>query len=249
MPRAVSLALAMGASRRTLDPGLQGLLTAPTAWTLAILLASWRSGGNDDGLDMSRYPEFAGAFEMYGGVLSRFIDTAASARDPIELASAGGLFVAALKQIGVGTIKGVVDSQRFRSVQTEVLARYPMPAEVAAAFNGMAPAQAPRAEVDRTRQFDSFDYRRPSNAAPAAPSVSVEQLASWRRELNRADISPEMRWFYEQKMVSAKQIAYSNPADARAAWQAMLAGPLHAELRQYFSENLRSLDARTVAKS
>jgi len=249
MSRAVTLAQAMAASRRTLDPSLQGLLTAPTAWTLAGLLASWYPGGDDDGLDMSRYPEFAGAFSMYGGVLSRFIDAALDAKDPIGLASAGGIFVAALKQIGVGTIKGVIDSQRFRSVQAELLARFPIPAEVSAAFNGLAPASPPRAEVDRARQFDSFDYRRPAPTAPAPATASAELVASWRRELSRADLSPEMRWFYEQKMVSAKQIAYGSPADARAVWKAMLAGPLHAELRQYYSENLRSLDARTGAKA
>ena len=124
-----------------------------------------------------------------------------------------------------------------------------MPAEVSAAFNGLAPAQDKRVEPDRVRQYDSFDYRRQPSAPQPAASVSAEQLAFWRRELNRADLSPEMRWFYEQKMVSAKEIAYSSPADARSAWQAMLAGPLHAELRQYYADNLRSLDVRTGAKA
>lgn len=251
MPLAKTLALAMAASRRTLGADMQGMLTAPTVWTLSILLASWRGGADGDGVDMSRYPEFSGAFQMYSGVLSRFIDAAIDARDQIQLASAGGLFVAALKQIGIGTLKGVMDSQRFRSVQSELIGRYPIPEEVTAAFNGLAPAQEKRAEPDRTRQFDSFDYRRqPSaGAAPAAASAPPEQLAFWKRELNRADLSPEMRWFYEQKMVGAKQVAYSTPTDARAAWQAMLAGPLHDQLRQYYSENLRSLDARTGAKA
>lgn len=252
MPRAVSLALAMAAARRTLDPSLQGLLTAQRAWTLGALLSSWRFPDDNDALDMSQYPEFRTAFSMYGGVLSRFIDAALQAQDPIEFARAGGIFVAALQQIGASTLKGVLDTPRFRAVQTEILARRQVPAEVMAAFNGLAPAQEPRAAVDRVRQFDSFDYRRQPSASaaqPASPSVSAEQVAAWRRELSRADLSPEMRWFYEQKMVSAKEIAYRNAADARAAWQAMLASPLHAELRQYFSDNLRSLDARTGAKA
>lgn len=252
MARAVTLALAMAAARRTLDPSLQGLLTPQRAWTLAALLASWRFEGEDDTLDMSRYPEFRTAFSMYSGVLSRFIDAALDAQDPIGLAKAGGIFVAALKQIGVSTLRSVLDTPRFRAVQVEVLARRQVPDEVTAAFNGLAPSQQPRAEVDRVRQFDSFDYRRQPSASaapPAGPSVSAEQVAAWRRELNRADLSPEMRWFYEQKMVSAKEVAYRNAADARAAWQAMLASPLHAELRQYFADNLRNLDARTGAKA
>ena len=73
------------------------------------------------------------------------------------------------------------------------------------------------------------------------PPSDVE-ITRWQAELARLDLSPEMRWLYEQKLLGSQRPGYRSPQAARDAWTAALGQARNPGLRGYFAENLKTLE-------
>lgn len=223
--------IARAVSRAELKPDLTGLFTPPTVWTLAYLLAQWRMGRD---LSADGLSQFATAFGWFRNPLERFIVKAESARDDAALAGASKLFLAVVDEIGADRLRDAMNSSVFRMARDKINRDFPPPAELTAPI--VQPVAYALPVVDRIRDYDRFGYR--SEAPP------TQEVAFFRAQLKRTEIAPDLRWFYEEKLRAVGQFPYETAADALAVWRAMLAGPLHPDLRRYYTENLDSLLGR-----
>jgi len=239
MPTAIELApkLALAMARAPLPPEARQVLSLQVAWPLAFLLAEWRLGRD---LAAAGLAQIALAFSFFRGQLERFIGKAETAQDAAALAGAGSLFHSAVQEIGMDRLRQALSSPVFREAVAAINGRVPPPREVAEAFAGSpSPAAQPAPTSSRVRRYEASDYR---NAAPTPTPAESAEVAFYRRELNRADIQPDLRWFYETQLASFGLRPYLRAEDARVVWTEMLKNPLHADLRAYFTEQLRSLN-------
>ncbi len=226
-------------ARPELDPKLQEALTSEVAWSLAVLIASWRTT-EPPLFDLSRYRDVARQFDLYADTLLRFREAATGAKNDFDLAGASGLFQSAVSQIGPRILRYVLASSAFAQIEREILAQLPPPANLA--LN----ADEKERGASRNRRFLGFDYRARSaepSATPAAPVVaSPAEVARWQAELGRKDLPPEMRWLYEQKLLATQKPGYPSAQVARASWQRALEQARNQELRSYFAGNLKTLE-------
>lgn len=236
-PPAVQLALAILKARDSLPRELAQLITPEIAWTLAVLLFSWRPDGVGGEVDLSRFDDVLGAFDRYQDTLLRLRRAAGEAKTAIDIAGTSGLFVSAVRTIGATLLGYLLRSDRFRALQTYIEQARPMPADVRGSDGGIGEPSRPT----RSERYRSFDYRPRSRVEPPSEPTPA-QLAHWRDQLARDDLSPEMRWFYEQKLESAGQPIYTDVDQAERRWSAVLGrNELTPELRQYFAANLSDL--------
>ncbi len=122
------------------------------------------------------------------------------------------------------------------------------------------PKQPPSEPVKptRTRSFDAPLFRsqdadlqeesqgkdsNPANQKNAGKTITppAEEISFWRQQLGRLELSPKQRRYYEDKLTSAGNAPYRRPQDARLVWEKTLTQPLDAELREYYTEQLRAL--------
>lgn len=223
-------------TRPELDPKLQEALTSEVAWSLAVLIASWRAT-EPPLFDLSRYRDVVRQFDLYADTLLRFREAATGAKNDFDLAGASGLFQSAVSQIGPRILRYVLASSTFAQIEQEILAKLPPPAHLA--LN----AEEKERGASRNRRFLGFDYRPRSGEPPAAPVVaSAAEVVRWQAELKRKDLPPEMRWLYEQKLLATQKPGYPSAQEARASWQRALGQARNLELRSYFAENLKTLE-------
>jgi hypothetical protein len=238
------LALAILRARDQLPRELQQLVTPSVAWTLAVLLISWRPAGLGGEVDLSSYQDVTKAFDRFADTLLRFRQSAAQAKSALDVAGASGLFISAVNSIGPEILQYLLRSDRFQNLQRYILTIRALPADVQQAGSVAAsPVRATRS--DRFGQFDN----RPRNATGSAGSEAsaLPQVSHWRAQLTRDDLSPEMRWFYEQKLQNSGQPLYGDFNEAQRRWTAVLTkNELNPELRQYFQTNLAELQKLRV---
>lgn len=227
-------------ARSELDARLQEALTPEVAWALAVLLVSWRPS-DAPLVNLTPYSEVTRQFDLYADTLLRVREAAVRAKTALDLAGASGYFLSAVSQIGPRILRYVLESRVFAKIVQEILALVPPPSSLALT------EQASERAASRTRRFLAFDYRSRAErdlaeTESASASASVEDLARWKRELQRADLSPEMRWLYEQKLLANQAPGYGSAQAARASWQAALTQTQSPPLRAYFAENLKTLE-------
>lgn len=223
-------------TRPELDAKLQEALTSEVAWSLAVLIASWRASGPPL-FDLSRYRDVVRQFDLYADTLLRFREAATRAKNDFDLAGASGLFQSTVNQIGPRILRYVLASSTFVQIEREILAQLPPPAQLA--LNATPDEQV----LSRSRRFLGFDYRARGTDPPAAPVVaSAAEVARWQTELKRKDLPPGMRWLYEQKLLATQKPGYPSAQEARASWQLALGQARNQELRSYFAENLKTLE-------
>lgn len=235
MQPVTQLALAILQARAELPRKLQELVTPEVAWALAVVLISWRPEGHGGEVDLRDFKDVTDAFDRFADTLLRFRQYAARAKSTLELAGASGIFLSAVNLIGATLLIYLLQSDRFQSLKRYIEQARPIPKEVQRA--GGSAAEGERStRNDRYRQFDN----RPRAAdAPQEAAPTAAQLAQWWAELDRPDLSPEMRWFYEQKLESANLAAYRDLDHAERMWAATLRQPaLNPALRDYFAANL-----------
>lgn len=124
------------------------------------------------------------------------------------------------------------------------------------------PPSEPVVKPTRARSFDAplFRYQNADlqeepelkDSSPANPknlgrpfTPPAEEITFWRQQLERPALSPKHRQYYEGKLISAGNAPYRRPQDARLVWEKMLTQPLDAELREYYTEQLRALPAQS----
>lgn len=219
----------------------RALLKVGQAWALAFLLAEWRNGRD---LAAAGLSDIAMAFRFFKGALDRFIDKAQSASDAAARAGAASLFDSAVREIGEDRLQQALASRVFARAADVITQQVPIPEEVSRAFSGTSSARnqdstppqvAPMPAPNRVQAYNAADYRRPKASADNG------EMAFYRRQLNGTSISPELRWWYEQRMEASGMPIYQTDDDARAVYTAMLAGPLHPDLRKYYQGKLDSL--------
>lgn len=231
-------ALARAMARAQLPEEARKLLTLQVAWTLAYILAEWRAGRD---LNAAGLPQFAMAFSFFRAPLERFITKAESAQDAAAFAGAGSYFASAVNDIGLDRLQDALETSVFRQAQQSIVRQVPPPAEVVQAFGGAVQPRAEQSEQpSRIRQYAAADYQTRQNPAQLA------DIAFYRAQLFRVNLSPEERWFAEQQLVGRGEVPYQSPADARAVWEAALRSPMHGDLRRYFASNLAELDGKSV---
>ncbi len=253
MGTARQMAAAILGARPELGGGLSSKVTREVAWTLAVLIASWRlpAGGREPGepgVDLRPYQDLAGAFERIGDSLIRFREAAGKARNAIDLAGASGLFLSISKTIGPETLAYVLESDRFAQIQRAVLSQYPIPGDLQAAA---LTATLGVPEDSRARRYLEFDYRSRgdgfSTVEPAAGRAAVNsEIQQWQQALRRSDLPPHQRWLFEQKLVGVGQFAYGSAEEARKIWLDAMTQSSTPELRQYFAQNIQQLRTREV---
>lgn len=228
------LAIAMAQGRTRLPSEAQGLLTAREAWPLGLLLAAWRVPGSAEGVQIGGFSDIAMAFRFYAAELGGLVDSVAAVADgdEVALAGAGVSFAYAVQKIGLGTLRQLLRGKRFVDIQESLLGTHPIPADVQRAFSPEANAPRAARPVSRAQQFAGFDRY---------PRESDPEVAYWRRQLERADLPAQMRWFYEQKLLAQKEPMYLSTTEAERVWSDALRNPLQDELRAYFADNLRGL--------
>lgn len=233
------IALAILRARDQLPRALAQLVTPAVAWTLAVLLVSWRPKGAGGEIDLSRFPVVTDSLDRFGGALLRFREDALNAKSALDLAGASGVFVATVNQIGADLLSYLVRSEIFQKLQAYVQSIRPIPAEVLNAAGGVTVSDSP-SRLERYRDFDNRPRTASQPAQPEAPSPA--QLSHWRAQLGRDDLSPEMRWFYEQKIETSGEPIYTDFDDAERRWVSVLGkNQLNPELRAYFAANLEQL--------
>jgi hypothetical protein len=233
------LALAILRAREQLPRSLAQLVTPAVAWTLAVLLISWRPKGLAGEVDLTRFPAVTGALDRFGDALLRFREDALAAKSALDLAGASGVFVATVNQIGADLLSYLVRSEIFQKLQAYIQSVRPIPAEVLNAASGVTVLESP-SRLDRYRAFDNRPRSASQPAQPDAPTSA--QLSHWRAQLGRDDLSPEMRWFYEQKIETSGEPIYTDLNEAERRWLAVLGkNQLNPELRAYFAANLEQL--------
>jgi hypothetical protein len=230
-----------------LPADLQRLLTPERAWTLGILLASWRKQpGRGDSLDLTGLSDVTGSFDRYADTLLRFRRAATEAQDndddALKLAAASGYFIAAVNRIGTDLLGHVIASERFGSIQKQALTQFPLPAELRGAAETKSTAIFP--SESRAKRYLGFDNRpkgQPQASADLPPSAT--EIARWQEELQNPALSAEMRWLMEQKLLAAKLPAYQTKAQAHEMWKAAAQNASNLTLRDYFNENLALTDS------
>lgn len=224
-------------ARPELDSRLQTALTSEVAWALAVLIASWRAS-EAPLIDLNPYRDVTRQFDLYADTLLRFREAAVGAKNDLDLAGASGYFLSAVSQIGPRILRYVLESRTFAKIEQEILALVPPPSPLAF-------IQQPSERAGRTRRYLGFDYRSRAaqeSAVPEPGSASAEDLTRWQRELQRTDLTPEMRWLYEQKLLANQAPGYTSEQAARTLWQAALTQTQSPPLRAYFAENLKTLE-------
>lgn len=212
--------------RATLTPEMQRLFNAETIWTLAYLLADWRLGRD---LAQAGLPQVAAVFDWFQSSLLHFIAQADAAQADADRTEATARFVAVVNEIGVERLREAVNSAVFRTAKDNLFRQVPPPAELTQAPTvGFQFAVAPQ-----SRRPPDFGYGR----APAR----TEDIAFYRAQLKRHELTPDMRWFYEERLRELKEDPYPSAADAVVVWRAVLQGPLHPTLRRHFEANLARL--------
>lgn len=238
MGTARQLAKAILLSRPDLGAPFESLLTPEIAWTLSLLLWSWRPAGAPP-IDVSNYSDVTGQFDRYADTLLRLRDAAGTAKTEFDLAGASGLFISAVKQIGTTLLAYVLRSPRFAKIQKEVLSLVAVPAVVVA--TGAPAGEQPQSRSKRYLGFDYRSARADSEPATSTIAPSDTEIAQWQGQLKRADLAPEMRWLLEQKLLAAKQNGYASVAEARQRWQDAMAKAGSDDLRAYFARNLKEV--------
>lgn len=223
-------------ARPELDARLQAALTPEIAWALAVLIASWRPS-DAPLINLTPYRDVTRQFDLYADTLLRFRDAAVRAKTDLDLAGASGFFLSAVSQIGPRILRYVLESRTFAKIAQEILGLVPPPSQLAQ--GGELDDRVP----SRTRRYLSFDYRpRGSSPSTAPGAASSEDLSRWKTELQRADLSPEMRWLYEQKLLANQTPGYASEQAARVSWQKARTQARNPELRAYFADNLKTLE-------
>lgn len=245
---AADLSRVMAAGRPRLPAELQRLLTARVAWSLAVLLSAWGRGknqmldeaGDPPELDLGRYRDVVGAFDLFSGALLRLllgVVDPLDAGDSVRLSGLGAQFAAVVDSIGPKTLIGLLNSPRYREVSDAITARYPVPAEVRDAFGEGLSSVVPATTVrnSRMRDYGRFDFpdRRTDENSPAF----------LRRQLDDARLSPELRMYYEQQLSFQGLSPYRSDEEARIVWGTILDGPMAPEVRDYFAANLDALSS------
>lgn len=229
------LALAMATGRKRLSAELQGLLPAGVVWPLSVLLVAWNARKSE----RERTPLPADVAAVYGAFdylqdalvrLVRAVATPSSLPPEARFAGLGAQFAVLVGNLGPATVRQVTSNAQFQRVADDVNRRYPVPPAVLAAFDGTALHAIPRR--NRIRDYDGFD----------APRRTLENSPAFvRAQLDRADLSAEMRMYYEQRMQFLGIPMYRSEDEARIVWSSMADLPMNDEVRAYFAENLRNL--------
>jgi hypothetical protein len=218
------------------------MLTAQSAWPLALLLARWAfakvqnlGASEASDLDLRSYRDIVAAFDLFESALMRLVRAVASPREPsdtVALAGLGAQFAAMAERIGGKTLRDLLASPRYQAIGRTLIDQYPIPNEVADAF-GEAPKTAQRS-YDRIRDYNRFDF----------PSRDKENSVGFLcRQLDDPKLSPELRMYYEQQIEFQGLQKYRSDDEARRIWAAMLESPMQDEVRDYYAENLKSLTA------
>ena len=230
------LALAMATGRKRLSAELAGLLSAGVVWPLSVLLVAWhaRKGERERRPLPVDVAAVYDAFDYLQDALSRLLRAVASPSSlPPEarFAGLGAQFAVLVGSLGPATLRQVTSNAQFQRVAADVNRRYPIPPSVLAAFEGTVLHTAPTR--NRIRDYDGFD----------APQRNVENSPVFlRAQLDRADLSAEMRMYYEQRMQFLGLPMYRSDDEARIVWASMADVPMNNEVRAYFAENLRNLN-------
>lgn len=230
------LALAMATGRKRLSAELQGLLPAGVVWPLSVLLVAWQARKNE----RERKPLAVDVAAVYGGfdyleesLLRLLRATASPSSLPAEarLAGLGAQFAVLVGNLGPSTVRQVTRNAQFQRVADDVNRRYPIPPSVLAAFDGTALHAAPTR--NRIRDYDGFD----------APQRNLENSPAFlRAQLDRADLSPEMRMYYEQRLQFLGLPMYRSDDEARIVWSSVVKTPMNDDVRAYFSANLENIN-------
>ena len=229
------LALALGTGRKRLSAEVQGLLPAGVVWPLSVLLVAWSARKNERQKKPLPVDVAAvyGAFDYLEDALLRLLRAVASPSSlPPEarFAGLGAQFAVLASNLGPSTLRQVTSDPQFQRVADDVNRRYPIPPAVLAAFDATALHAAPRR--NRIRDYDGFD--RPPRSGENSPSFL-------RAQLDRPDLSPELRMYYEQRMQFLGIPMYRSDDEARVVWTALMDSPMNDDVRAYYAENLRNL--------
>ncbi len=241
MPAAAEkVARAVLKAREQLPGELRDALSPELAWTLAVALISWRPEGLGGELDLRAHREVLRAFDGLADSLLRFRRTAVTANTALDIAGASGVFLSVVKQIGAPVLRYVLSSEPFGALRRYVLLMRPLPAEFKTVPSAEAEPERRRSRAERYRDFDMRPRIAPGEPDPNSPDPP--QLRHWREQLARDDLSPEMRWFYEQKLDALGAPLYPESGEAQKKWAAVLGrNQLNPELRSYFAANLENL--------
>ena len=230
------LALVMATGRKRLSAEVQGLLPAGVVWPLSVLLVTW-SARKDERQKKPLPVDIAavyGAFDYLQDALLRLLRAVAapsSLPNEARLAGLGAQFAVLVGNLGPVTVRQMTSNAQFQRVADDVNRRYPIPPSVLAAFEGTALHAGPRR--NRIRDYDGFD----------APQRNLENSQAYvRSQLDRDDLSAEMRMYYEQRMQFLGVPMYRSEDEARIVWSSMADLPMSDEVRTYFAANLNDLN-------
>ena len=230
------LALVMATGRKRLSAEVQGLLPAGVVWPLSVLLVAW-SARKDERQKKPLPVDIAavyGAFDYLQDALLRLLRAVAapsSLPNEARLAGLGAQFAVLVGNLGPVTVRQMTSNAQFQRVADDVNRRYPIPPSVLAAFEGTALHAGPKR--NRIRDYDGFD----------APQRNLENSQAYvRSQLDRDDLSAEMRMYYEQRMQFLGVPMYRSEDEARIVWSSMADLPMSDEVRSYFAANLNDLN-------
>lgn len=230
------LALVMATGRKRLSAEVQGLLPAGVVWPLSVLLVTW-SARKDERQKKPLPVDIAavyGAFDYLQDALLRLLRAVAapsSLPNEARLAGLGAQFAVLVGNLGPVTVRQMTSNAQFQRVADDVNRRYPIPPSVLAAFEGTALHVGPKR--NRIRDYDGFD----------APQRNLDNSPAYvRSQLDRDDLSAEMRMYYEQRMQFLGVPMYRSEDEARIVWSSMADLPMSDEVRAYFATNLNDLN-------
>lgn len=196
------LTVAMGKSGPLLPQGVReeffGLVTAESAWALAIILSSWRLAETEPRVQQLLAPHnVTSLYAQVSGVplLRESTEAAYNAKSDADLAASASYFASAVQSLGPTVLKLALGSAVFGKVRDGLLKGFPLAPELRGRFEAerqaspvplLPPAQRldPTVPVlpsspppSRARRFDRADYR-PRSQPQALPPAALAQTAA-----------------------------------------------------------------------
>jgi hypothetical protein len=181
--------------------------TPSALWTLAIAVAGWWLKGRSPEIDeaMQTYRSLAVLFELFGSVrtLPAFAATAALASSYPDLAEAGNRFGEVVSEVGPAKLRAALASGVFERLQAQLLADYPVPADVAQTLR--PPAQVPSQVVGA-----SGSPVRPASALPVVsgrivpPPKAQADTTPESAPAQKPSVSPQTVAFLRERYPDAK---------------------------------------------
>ena len=152
------------------------LMDADTTWALSLLLAAWHLRSDPEVATLVAPYGLSGLYGQFDGVqlLPEFARKVADAKNPIDLAGAGGYFATVVEHLGPSVLRVALMTDAFQRARASLLRAFPE--REAQDVQVQKPAEEPAAPaaMPRDKRFRTAGFRSRYPVPSAAPSPSTQ---------------------------------------------------------------------------